>query len=352
MKKIGDLKQKSDYLKPHQFFDFFMMDRDIIGDFALTCQIGEGAYGRIYVAAQMGSRRRVALKFATNEESKSSLENEHSIYSVISGNPGFANLVGFYQTSNGPMMAIDLLGNNIDKIFRHHNLKFTLKTVLMLADQMILRIQTLHNMGIIHRDIKPSNFTVGLDENRNTIYLIDFGMAEYYEDPVTHNHRENRLRRRIHGTTAFASLNSHRGMELSRRDDIESLAYVLIYFMRGSLPWIRTSEHTYEKKCSTSSKQLCDGLPDEFEMFLNYSRCLEFDEEPDYDMYRKMFKDLFLKEGLKNDYKFDWLDDMTRPRVLRQRSLTGIAKTNNHNLFITSQSFSKQPHSIKTKRQI
>ena len=157
----------------------------------------------------------------------------------------------------------------------------------MLADQMLQRIESIHSKSIIHRDIKPDNFVMGVGHLSNTVYCIDFGLGELYRDPNTHVHMMYREGKCLTGTPRYASINNHLGIEQSRRDDLESLGYVLIYFLRGSLPWqgLRANSKTQkqrmilEKKRSTPIEELCKGFPDEFRVYLKYCRELRFTGE-------------------------------------------------------------------------
>ena len=155
---------------------------------------------------------------------------------------------------------------------------------------------------------------MGIGKRGNQVNVIDFGLAKKYRDPKTHLHIPYRENKNLTGTARYTSINTHLGVEQARRDDLESLAYVLMYFLRGALPWqglkAATKKQKYdrimEKKMTTPTDMLCRGFPNEFGIFLNYCRALRFDDKPDYSYLRKLFRDLFVREGYQYDYVFDW----------------------------------------------
>lgn len=174
----------------------------------------------------------------------------------------------------------------------------------------------MHEKCLVHRDIKPDNFLMGIKENCNSVYIIDFGLAKRFYDKALDIHLEYREQKPLTGTARYASVNTHLGIEQSRRDDLESLGYVLLYFLRGSLPWQglqakgRTEKYTliFQKKISTPIEELTEGLPEEFSLYLNYCRSLKFLEMPDYKYLRSLFRNLFYNLGYTYDCKWDWVE--------------------------------------------
>lgn len=167
----------------------------------------------------------------------------------------------------------------------------------------------------MHRDVKPDNFLIGVGPNEHIIHIIDFGLTKHYCNPKNGMHIPYRDSKSLAGTARYASLNTHNGIEQSRRDDLECLGYILVYFMRGSLPWqglqAKDRKEKYEKirmkKASTRVEDLCEGLPNEFANYIKYCRSLRFDETPNYVHVRKMFEDRFNDDKLAVDYQFDWV---------------------------------------------
>lgn len=134
------------------------------------------------------------------------------------------------------IMVMDLLGPSLQSLFSMCNKKFDLKTVLMIAIQMLERIQFLHQKGVLHRDVKPDNFAIGYQSKGYKVYLIDFGLAKKYIDKEGYHigYKDNK---NLTGTARYASLNTHLGIQQGRRDDIECIGNVLLYFLKGDLPW-------------------------------------------------------------------------------------------------------------------
>ena len=149
---------------------------------------------------------------------------------------------------------------------------------------------------------------MGMRGQSNVIFLVDFGLSKQYRDANTYEHIPCKTNLGLTGTTTFASINSHLGMELGRRDNLESLTYILIYFLHGSLPWQHLSgpQSVLKHKQQTKPGKLCCGLPAEFATFLEYSHSLSFKEIPGYQYICDLFKGLSSWEGLKGGMVFDW----------------------------------------------
>uniref|UniRef100_A0A4W4FF60 non-specific serine/threonine protein kinase n=1 Tax=Electrophorus electricus TaxID=8005 RepID=A0A4W4FF60_ELEEL len=290
------------------------MELRVGNKYRLGRKIGSGSFGDIYLGANITSGEEVAIKLESVKTKHPQLHIESKFYKMMQGGVGIPSIKWCGAEGDYNVMVMELLGPSLEDLFNFCSRKFTLKTVLLLADQMISRIEYIHSKNFIHRDIKPDNFLMGLGKKGNLVYIIDFGLAKKYRDARTHQHIPYRENKNLTGTARYASINTHLGIEQSRRDDLESLGYVLMYFNLGSLPWqglkAATKRQKYEriseKKMSTPIEVLCKGYPSEFSTYMNFCRSLRFDDKPDYSYLRQLFRNLFHRQGFSYDYVFDW----------------------------------------------
>eukprot|EP00475_Leptophrys_vorax_P028129 TRINITY_DN4051_c0_g1_i1.p1 TRINITY_DN4051_c0_g1~~TRINITY_DN4051_c0_g1_i1.p1 ORF type:complete len:438 (-),score=20.98 TRINITY_DN4051_c0_g1_i1:479-1792(-) len=290
------------------------MEPRIANKYRLGRKIGSGSFGEIYLGTNIQTNEEVGIKLESTKTKHPQLLYESKLYRILQGGTGIPNIRWFGVEGDYNVMVIDLLGPSLEDLFNFCARKFSLKTVLMLADQLLNRVEYVHSKSFLHRDIKPDNFLMGLGRRANQAYIIDFGLAKKYRDPTTHQHIPYRENKNLTGTARYASINTHLGIEQSRRDDLESLGYVLMYFLRGSLPWqglkAGTKKQKYEKisekKMSTPIEVLCKGYPTELASYFHYCRSLRFDDKPDYSYLKRLFRDLFIREGFQFDYVFDW----------------------------------------------
>ncbi|CAI8603118.1 unnamed protein product [Vicia faba] len=290
------------------------MDHVIGGKFKLGRKIGGGSFGELYLGVNVQTGEEVAVKLEPSKTKHPQLHYESKLYMLLQGGTGIPHLKWYGVEGDYNAMAIDLLGPSLEDLFNYCNRKLSLKTVLMLADQLLNRVEYMHSRGFLHRDIKPDNFLMGLGRKANQVYIIDYGLAKKFRDLHTHKHIPYRENKNLTGTARYASVNTHLGVEQSRRDDLESLGYVFMYFLRGSLPWqgLRAGnkkqkyDKISEKKMLTPIEILCKSHPLEFTSYFHYCRSLRFEDKPDYSYLKRLFRDLFIREGYQFDYVFDW----------------------------------------------
>eukprot|EP00826_Nyctotherus_ovalis_P000647 TRINITY_DN10002_c0_g1_i3.p1 TRINITY_DN10002_c0_g1~~TRINITY_DN10002_c0_g1_i3.p1 ORF type:complete len:270 (-),score=51.38 TRINITY_DN10002_c0_g1_i3:565-1374(-) len=236
---------------------------------------------------------------------------------------------------------MELLGPNLEQLRGYCEGKFNLRTTLMLADQMICRLETVHNSFYIHRDLKPNNFAIGRSSRINTVYLIDFGLAKQYKNELTGTHVPFVDKKQVVGTIRFASINAHYGLEQSRRDDLESLCYVLVYLLKGELPWQRldklgekeNDDEILRCKVNTPIEKLCSGLPcicfahvlAAFRIYLHKVKEMKFGQKPDYNMLATLFRELYYRRETHPDLLFCWTKKYVSRLHRRRRRTRGSA---------------------------
>ena len=276
----------------------------------------------------------VAIKFEKKSARCPQLRHEFKVYREMQGCEGIGRVLyyGSYRDCN--VMVMELLGPSLEDLFNKCGRKFSLRTTLRLADQLLERVDGLHENHLIHRDIKPANFVMGLggDKGASTVFCIDFGLSKRYRHPHTLQHIPYKEGRSLTGTPRYASVANHRGIETSRRDDLESIGYILVYFLLGKLPWqglklpanvqgTASQKHQLilDKKQLTSLGDLCRGCPKEFQEYLQYCRELQFDAKPDVAYLRGIFRKLATSQGFDNlPPAWDW--DKAQKSIVPQKT--------------------------------
>ena len=290
-------------------------ERRLTKDFSIfqNKQLGKGGFGQIFLGRNIRENTLIAIK-VEEQIQRSHLTMEYQILKEIQGGDGIPRVYDLHNGRKHNYLIMQLLGKSLDKLFIDTNRHFSIKTVSQIAYQMVQRIEYVHSRGYIHRDIKPGNFLIGKNFDNKTLFLIDFGLSKRYIDKNTKKHIVLKEGKGLTGTARYVSLNTHYGIEQSRRDDIEGIAYNLIYFAKGKLPWqgVKTKnkkekhKKIMEFKEFYSPENLCEGLPEEFPTLLKYARKLDFDEKPDYKNIKIMFKQLIISNNQKMDWEYDW----------------------------------------------
>ena len=284
----------------------------------LNKKLGNGSFGQIYQCLNTKTNEILACKIESINELKPQLYHESKILLLMKNCTGFPTCYDFILTDQDKILIMDYLGPNLDTIMNKlpsdNNIKkFTTKTSLMIMIQAIERLKSLHEKGIIHRDIKPENFVIGPKNKERIIYLIDFGLSKKISnDKILPTIKADR---NIIGTMRYISMNTHQGYEQGRRDDLESLFYIIIYFIKGELPWqnikCKTRQEKYNKifeikKKVTEDGELVEDLPLEMKKILEYILGLNFAERPNYLMMKKAIELILNKLNYSNDLQFDW----------------------------------------------
>ncbi|KAI3383929.1 hypothetical protein SNEBB_006838 [Seison nebaliae] len=287
----------------------------IVNDqYRLERKIGSGSFGDIYLAKNIFTDEKLAVKIESNKTPNPQLSFENRLYNdYLKNGPGIPKIYHYGQEGMYNCLVMELLGPSLEDLFTFCGRKFSTKTTLLLGDQMLVRLEFVHSRYFIHRDVKPDNFLMGTGRYSNKVYIIDFGLSKKWKVKDAHiPYREDKA---LTGTPRYVSINAHLGLEQSRRDDLEAVGYVLLYFMRGILPWqgvkAATKRQKYdricEKKLEKSVEELCDGLPDVFVRYLTYVRELDFEMRPDYAYLRYIFQKLYQVNGYRLDYMYDWI---------------------------------------------
>ena len=296
--------------------DYFQLNENYT--ILLNKKIGSGSFGQIYQCLNKKTNEMLACKIESINELKPQLYHESKIMQLMKNCTGFPTCYDFILTEQDKILIMDLLGPNLDTIMNKlpnkNSLKrFSFKTSLMIMIQCLERLKSLHEKGIIHRDIKPENFVIGPKNKERIIYLIDFGLSKKIsKDKIIPTVKADR---NIIGTMRYISMNTHQGYEQGKRDDLESLFYIIIYFIKGELPWqnIKTKSKAEKyskifeiKKKVTENGDLVEGLPLEMAKILEYILGLNFFEKPNYLLIKNAVEIMLNNFNLSNDLQFDW----------------------------------------------
>ena len=278
-------------------------------------KLGSGAFGVVYLGYNIKLKKEVAIKLESTKSRHPQLFYESKLYIALQGGEGIPNFHWCGTQGSYNILIIDSLGPSLEELFVSVHKKFTIKTTLMVTEQILNRIEFIHSRNFIHRDIKPDNFLIGRGKTKNIIYSIDFGLAKRYKDPRTGIHIPYKDGKSLTGTARYTSVNTHLGIEQARRDDIESIGYIMVYFLRGGLPWqglkAKNKKEKYEKikekKLNTPLEILCNNLPGDIITWIGYAKGLNFEEKPDYNYLQSLIQKMARENSITFDQYFDWI---------------------------------------------
>ena len=300
----------------------------IFAKYLIRKKIGKGSFGTVYQGINTSNNEKIALKVEKREKNDPGTLENKALRLVYLQGEGIPCVYCYGNNLVHNLLVEELLGKSLEDIFNSYGKPFSLKTVCVLGIEMIKRIQYIHSKFYIHRDIKPDNFMTGRGQNEKKIYIIDFGLAKKYYSVSKGQHIKFVTGKHLIGTARYCGRNAHRGYEQGRRDDIESIGYVLMYFLLGVLPWqglkVKKSEDQFEKiaqkKYSTSFEELTAGQPEEFLNYFKHVDILEFEDQPNYVYLIGLFQSVIDKYCSDCLYDFDWKKD----------SLTYVSRSTNH----------------------
>ena len=281
-------------------------------------QISKGNYSLIYSGINIETNESVAIKLESRniKEENQLLPNEIFYLYKLRHSPGIVRIITTGRTKKFNILIEPLLGSTLYSLYLDHNKNFTLKDICLISIQCITRLESVHNKGIIHCDIKPENFSIGLKDKR-IIYLIDFGLSKKYRSDRTKRHIQFNITKTMCGTARYASMNALSGLQLSRRDDLESLSYMILYFLLKKLPWQgitaknleKRYKKIYDKKAELEKWDKFKELPTQIQNFVKYCRSLGFSQDPDYKLMKSYFYDLMNINNFFDDKNFSWILD-------------------------------------------
>ena len=302
--------------------NFIKENSIIFKKYRIKKKLGEGAFGDVYIGSSIENNDLVAIKVEQRKIAKPLLETEAFFLYSLRG-LGIPEVLSFGRLRNYNVLVEPLLDKSLFDLFAERRKRLALEDICLIAKQVIDRIQWVHSKNIVHRDIKPDNFLIGR-KDPNVIYLIDFGLSKKYKSSTTGKHIKFGFTGKLTGTVRFASANALRGGEQSRRDDLESIGYMIIFFMRGRLPWQGVTGNKkmerylkiYKMKKNVAPEDLCKSLPKQMTDFMRYVKQLEFEQEPDYNYLRNLFNSIIKRIHDTSDLLiFSWIRTADLPNL-------------------------------------
>ena len=290
------------------------INKIIFSEYLVQKKIGRGSFGTVYEGIITTTNQKIAIKLEKKKKDDSGLLETEACRLYLMQGEGIPKIICYGNNKTHNILIQELLGKSLEELFNLNKRKFTLKTVCSIGIEMIKRIKFVHSKFHLHRDIKPDNFMTGREKNDDKIYIIDFGLAKKYYSSSKKQHIKFCIGKNLIGTARYCGRNAHRGFEQGRRDDIESIGYVLMYFLNGVLPWqglkvLKNEDHfekIAEKKYNTTFEELTKGNPEEFLLYFQHCDSLKFEDEPNYDYLISLFKTVINKYCIDCLYDYDW----------------------------------------------
>ena len=321
MKKLANKNKKFPTIKRKTFNEnneipSLPLSTIIHNKFKIIEKLGQGSFGQVYLVEKINKPQIFAVKveFLKTLKNSSLLEKEAAILEKLENEDGFPKLHSLFKKEDKYFMVMSLLGDDLSALLSKCGGKFSLRTTLIIGYQIIQRLEALHNLGYVHRDLKPENIAIGhAKSSKKSLFLLDFGLSKEYKDQ-NNEHIPISVRKGLVGTARYTSINSHLGIEFSRRDDLESLFYVLVYLVDGRLPWQkvygRSKLEKYEEilhlKNTTHPFIICRSFSREIGRCLEYVKNLQYEEEPNYTFLKIIFEGEMKKKGWNLDDELDW----------------------------------------------
>lgn len=295
----------------------------------LTKMVNGGAFGVIFLGEYEPTEEKVAVKMERQSTGFEKILGEGNVLRHLEGLPGVPKVYTFGMHGlKYNFLVEELLGPSFAYLQERQGGKFSLKTGLLLIDQVVEIMHQVHKKGYVHKDISPSNFVMGRDEKKTKVYIIDFGMSKKIEKRSSfrlEGHRRSfAVPHSLDGTPRYASCGAHQGEGENFKDDLEALGYMWVYLLKGSLPWQGLTAEThleklgkiFEMKARMSGREICGGLPEEFALYIDYCRSLKSSEWPNYGAIKKMFRDVAERENIQYDSVYDWTKVAPSPGLL------------------------------------
>ena len=318
-------------------------------------RIGSGSFGNIYSVIRLSDKNAFAMKTEKISNKFKNLESEAYILFALQGGLGIPKLISYGHVKNYNILIETLLDKSLQNIFVTNKKECNLVDICLIGIQLLERLKWIHSKDLIYRDIKPDNFLIGI-EDPNVIYIVDFGLCKKYRSSKTGKHILPKLTGQFNGTVKYASPNAIKGKEVSRRDDLISLGYMLIFLFKRDLPWEDSFKNLDRTKYfelislkeTNGVGKLFNNIPQEFKDYIKYTRNLKFEQDPDYSYLSSLF--LKIINNMNLDYRkitFSWINEKNKKKLLGIPRSFSKRKENSH--FRLYQSIEKE---IKLKREL